>query len=151
MSHGTVIRPVDARTFVYAGQPMAVLAEPASGADSLSAADMVVPPRFAGPVPHAHRGFDEALYVLEGVLLLTYGQADPVEAPAGAFCLAPRGVRHTFANPASRPARVLGLWSPGDAGLRFMADIGAIMPPGGAPDPNLVGEIYRRHDSDLLP
>ncbi|MCK9877348.1 cupin domain-containing protein [Frankia sp. Ag45/Mut15] len=151
MTHGTVIRPVDARTFPYAGQPMAVLAEPTSGVDSLAAAEMIVPARFAGPVPHAHHGFDEALYVLEGTLLLTYGHEEPVEASAGTFCLAPRGVRHTFANPNASPVRVLGLWTPGSAGLAFMTDIGAIMPPGGAPDPDLVADLYRRHASDLLP
>ncbi len=89
MTYGTIVRPVDARTFLYAGQPMAVLAEPAPGVDSLAAAEMLVPPLFAGPVPHAHNGFDEALYVLDGVLLLTYGQAEPVEASAGTFCMAP--------------------------------------------------------------
>ncbi|EFC79678.1 cupin domain-containing protein [Parafrankia sp. EUN1f] len=152
MTHGgTVIRPVDARRFLYAGQPTAVLGEPTPGVDSLAAAEIVIPPSFAGPVPHVHHGFDEALYVLEGVLLLTYGQADPVEAPVGAFCMAPRGVRHTFANPAGTPARVLGLWSPGVAGLGFMRDIGAVLPPGGAPDPDLVAEIYHRHASELLP
>jgi hypothetical protein len=34
---------------------------------------------------------------------------------------------------------------------RFMADIGAAMPPEGAPDPELVAEMYRRHASELLP
>jgi hypothetical protein len=32
-----------------------------------------------------------------------------------------------------------------------MADVGSAIPPGGAPDPNLIAEIYRRHRSDLLP
>jgi hypothetical protein len=32
-----------------------------------------------------------------------------------------------------------------------MRDIGAAMPPGGAPDPDLVAEIYHRHASELLP
>jgi mannose-6-phosphate isomerase-like protein (cupin superfamily) len=151
MTHGTVVRPADARTFSYAGSPMAVLGEPTPGVDSMAAAEMLVPARFAGPVPHVHHGFDEALYVLDGVLLLTYGDADPVEAPAGAFCMAPRGARHTFANPGPTPVRVLGLWTPGVAGLRFMEDVGAVMPPGGAPDPELVAELYRRHASELLP
>lgn len=75
----------------------------------------------------------------------------PLEAPAGALCMAPRGVRHTFANPSDTPARVLGLWSPGAAGLAFMRDIGAVLPPGGAPDPDAVAGIYGRHASDLLP
>lgn len=65
--------------------------------------------------------------------------------------MAPRGVRHTFSNPDDAPVRVLGLWSPGSAGLAFMADVGAVIPPGGAPDPNLVEQVYHRHDSVLIP
>jgi hypothetical protein len=32
-----------------------------------------------------------------------------------------------------------------------MADVGSAIPLGGAPDPNLIAEIYRRHRSELLP
>jgi hypothetical protein len=88
---------------------------------------------------------------LSGLLLLTFGTDPPVRAPAGSMCLAPRGTRHTFSNPDDTPARVLGLWSPGSAELAFMADVGSAIPPGGAPDPNLVAEVYRRHHSELLP
>jgi mannose-6-phosphate isomerase-like protein (cupin superfamily) len=107
--------------------------------------------RFAGPVPHAHSGVDEGIYVLEGKLLVTRGTDDPLEAPAGAFFLAPRGVRHACANPTASPGRVLGVWSPGAAGLAFMADVGAVIPPGGAPDPAAVTDVYHRHASTLLP
>jgi len=151
MTHGSVIRPAGARTFPYAGQPMRVLAEPSGQFDGFAAAEMSVPPRFAGPVPHVHHGFDEGIYVLTGRLLLTYGDDEPVEAPAGSFCLAPRGLRHTFSNPDDSPARVLGLWSPGSAGLAFMVDVGAVIPPGGAPDPALVEQVYHRHNSVLCP
>jgi quercetin dioxygenase-like cupin family protein len=145
--HGVVVRSGEGRTFAYAGQPMRVLAE----TEGFAVVEMTVPPRFAGPVPHRHHGFDEGIHVLSGTLLLTYGTDDPIEAPAGSFCLAPRGVRHTFANPTDEPAQVLGLWSPGPAGLAFMADVGAIIPPGGAPDPAAVAAVYAAHDSDLLP
>jgi quercetin dioxygenase-like cupin family protein len=126
---------------------MRVLAE----TQGFAVMELTLPPHFGGPVPHRHHAFDEGIYVLSGTLLLTYGTADPVEAPAGSFCLAPRGVRHTFANATDEPAQVLGLWSPGPAGLAFMADVGAVIPPGGAPDPAAVAAIYAAHDSDLLP
>ena len=141
------MRPGEGRTFPYAGQPMRVLAE----TQGFAVVEMTVPPRFAGPVPHRHHAFDEGIHVLSGTLLLAYGTDDPVEAPAGSFCLAPRGVRHAFANPSDEPAQVLGVWSPGPAGLAFMADVGAAIPPGGAPDPATVAAIYAAHDSDLLP
>ncbi len=89
--------------------------------------------------------------MLDGTLLLTYGSDDPVEAPAGSMCVAPRGVRHTFANPSDRPVRVLGLWSPGPEALAFMTEIGAALPVGGRPDPQAIAEIYRRHASELMP
>jgi mannose-6-phosphate isomerase-like protein (cupin superfamily) len=130
---------------------MRVLAEPVGDVDGFASVEIAVPARFAGPVAHVHHGFDEGIYVLDGLLLLTFGTDQPVEAPAGSFCLAPRGVRHTFSNPNDSPARILGLWSPGAAGLAFMADVGSAIPPGGAPDPALVAEIYRRHNSELLP
>jgi mannose-6-phosphate isomerase-like protein (cupin superfamily) len=147
MTTGGVIRPGEGRMISYAGQPMHVLAE----LPDFAAAEMVVPPNFAGPVPHVHRTFDEAIYVLDGELLLTIGRDDPVVASAGSLCLARRGTRHTFANPTNRPARVLGLWTPGPAGLAFMADVGAVIPPEGAPDPAAVAEAYRRHASELAP
>jgi mannose-6-phosphate isomerase-like protein (cupin superfamily) len=147
MTTGGVIRPGEGRAISYAGQPMHVLAE----LPDFAAAEMVVPPKFAGPVPHVHRTFDEAIYVLDGELLLTIGRDDPVVALTGSLCLARRGTRHTFANPTNRPVRVLGLWTPGPAGLAFMADVGAVIPPEGAPDPAAVAEAYRRHASELAP
>jgi quercetin dioxygenase-like cupin family protein len=147
MTDGIVIRPGEGRTFPYAGQPMRILAELAG----FAVTEMTVPAHFTGPVPHRHDAFDEAIYVLDGTLLLTYGCGEPVEAPSGSMCVAPRGVRHTFANPSPMPARVLGLWSPGPAGLAFMTEIGAALPTEGRPDPAAIAEIYRRHAGDLMP
>lgn len=43
------------------------------------------------------------------------GRNDPQPASTGSLILAARGIRHTFASPSDKPARVLGLWSPGSA------------------------------------
>ena len=45
---------------------------------------------------------------------------------------------------------VLGVWSPVGA-LAFMAEIGAALPASGPPDPAQLEEIYRRHNSELVP
>lgn len=133
--------------FRYAGDLARVLGE----SDGLAVCEMSVPAGFAGPPAHIHRGFDEALYVLSGELTMTRSAATaPEPAHAGTLILAPRGIRHTFANPTDRPARVLGIWSPASA-LEFMVEIGAALPAGGSPDPALVAEIYRRHTSELAP
>jgi mannose-6-phosphate isomerase-like protein (cupin superfamily) len=134
------------RIIPYAGDELRVLGESAG----MAVCEMSVPAGFPGPPPHVHHGFDEAIYVLDGELLVVTGRADPRAAPAGSLVLAPRGTRHTFRNPADRPVRVLGIWSPGSA-LEFMAEIGAALPASGPPDPARIAEVYRRHNSEVAP
>lgn len=89
--------------------------------------EITVPPHFAGPIPHAHDEFDEAIYVLSGRLLVL-GDGEPHEAAPGSMFVAPRGHRHRFSNPSGEQARVLGLWAPPEPALAFMRDIGAALP-----------------------
>ena len=112
--------------------------------------ELTVPPHFAGPIPHAHNEFDEAIYVLSGRLLVT-GDDEPEEALPGSMFTAPRGHRHGFSNPSADGALVLGIWAPPEPALAFMRDIGAAVTPGAPPDPDLTREIYARHASRLLP
>lgn len=134
------------RLLRYAGDTMRVLGE----CEHLAFVEMTVPPGFAGPPPHVHHDFDEALYVLDGELTMVRDRDKPVLVSTGGLILAPRGVRHTFANPTGSPVRVLGTWSPASA-LTFMAEIGAALPASGPPDPAALAEIYRRHNSEILP
>lgn len=62
---------------------------------------------------HTHNGEDEALYVLDGELLVHIDGADHPVA-AGGFAMAPRGVPHAFLV-TSPTARVLTLLTPGSA------------------------------------
>jgi quercetin dioxygenase-like cupin family protein len=100
--------------FLYAGQPMHVLAGHGGQPPGFAAMEITVPPHFAGPIPHAHDGFDEAIYVLSGRLLVL-GNDEPQDAPPGSIFVAPRGHRHGFSNPSGEAAWVLGLWAPGRA------------------------------------
>ena len=95
----------------YAGQPMHILAGHDSQPPGFAAMEITVPGRFAGPIPHAHDEFDEAIYVLSGRLLVI-GDGEPQEAVPGSMFVAPRGHRHGFSNPSGEQARVLGLWAP---------------------------------------
>ena len=112
--------------------------------------EITVPGHFAGPIPHAHEDFDEAIYVLGGRLLVV-GDDEPQEAAPGSMFVAPRGHRHGFSNPFGEQARVLGLWAPPEAALAFMREIGAALTPDTPPDPDRMREIYTRHASRLLP
>ncbi len=133
------------REFNYAGDVLRVLGE----CDGVAIGELTVPVGFAGPPPHVHHGFDEALYVLSGTLTMVRDRGEPSLVPTGGLILAPRGVRHTFANPGAEPARVLGIWTPGGA-LGFMVDIGAALPATGPADPEQLAEIYRRHNSEIV-
>jgi mannose-6-phosphate isomerase-like protein (cupin superfamily) len=150
MSHG-LVRPGEGDSFRYAGQRLRVLAGGDGRQGGFAAAEVVVPAGFGGPVPHAHQTFDEALYVLDGELLVLDARGEWVEAPAGSMFTAPRGVRHGFRNPGAEPVRVLGLWSPAGAGLAFMRDVGAVLRADGPPDRDAIAAVYARHASPLLP
>jgi mannose-6-phosphate isomerase-like protein (cupin superfamily) len=152
VAQGRILRVGTGRTVPYAGQDMHILSEPSDGFDGFSAAEVTVPAKFGGPIAHVHDGFDEAFYILDGRLLLTYGNDAPVEAEAGSLCLAPRGLRHTFSNPDSTETRVLGIWTPARVGLDFMEAIGAALPGDGSrPDPLVMAALYEAHASRLLP
>ena len=101
--------------------------------------------------PHVH-SFEEALYVLEGELLLDDGP-DTWRLGAGDYALMPTGIRHALGNAGNAPVRLLSLSSPmrlpADAGRRDTyfdspQDLGAmdaraVRPPFGDPTLRLVG------------
>jgi Cupin domain len=89
--------------FGYAGQPMHILAGQDGLPPGFAAMELTVPPHFAGPIPHAHDEFDEAIYVLSGRLLV-HGDDEPAEAVPGSLFVAPRGHRHGFSNPSAEGA-----------------------------------------------
>ena len=120
--------------FPYADQPVHILAGHGGQPPGFAAMEITVPGRFAGPIPHAHDEFDEAIYVLTGRLLVV-GDGEPQEAVPGSMFVAPRGHRHGFSNPSDEQARVLGLWAPPEPALAFMRDIGAALRPDTLPGP----------------
>ena len=60
--------------------------------------------------PHVH-SFEEALYVLDGELLLDDGP-DTWRLGAGDYALMPTGIRHALGNAGDTPVRILSLSSP---------------------------------------
>lgn len=143
-------RPGEGPSFPYAGSPMYVLSGNDGQPGGFAASEITIPARFPGPVPHAHDEFDEAIYVLEGRLLV-WGDGEPAEARPGSMFNAPRGRRHGFANPFDSPALVLGIWAPSAPALAFMRDVGAVLKPGTPADPDEMRDVYERHASRLLP
>jgi mannose-6-phosphate isomerase-like protein (cupin superfamily) len=136
-------------SFRYAGQPIHVLAGQDGQPEGFAAMELLIPAHFAGPIPHAHDEFDEAIYILRGQLQVTGDQT--LEAAAGSMFTAPRGSRHGFSNPYDAPALVLGVWAPAGPALAFMREVGAVLSPDTPPDPDQMRELYLRHASRLLP
>ena len=78
-------------------------------------------PNTQGPGAHAHEKEDCIFYVIEGTMSVLVGERW-IDAPRGAFVLAPAGVKHDFENRSSRRAGILNLSIPGD----FEKDMPAI-------------------------
>lgn len=132
------------RVIPYGRATLRVLAE----TQGLAVGEMEMPAGFLSPPPAIHNGFDEAIYVVSGSITVVRGHDHARTVSAGGLFLIPRGTRHAFANESDEPAQVLGMWSPGSA-LRFVTDIGAALPASGHPSLAVLGEIYRRHHSEL--
>jgi len=132
------------RLIPYGNATLRVLAE----TQGLAIAEMEVPAGFMSPPPAIHNGFDEAIYVVSGTINVVKGHDHARRVDAGELFHIPRGTRHAFTNESGEPAKVLGMWSPGSA-LRFVTDIGAALPTSGYPDLAVLGEVYRRHHSEL--
>ncbi len=103
------------------------------------------PPQFTGPPLHIHRLYDHAWYVLEGAVQLTCGER-VVSASAGTFVLVPKGIAHTFSNPAAVSARMLEIDAPGGFEPYF-EELATAIPEGSSVDPSVVVAIQRKHDT----
>ena len=148
MSFSVDIR--SAATIQYAGRPMPILAGLHERPVGFAIAELSVPARFPGPPPHAHDVFDEAIYVLDGSIVVI-GDGEPVQLHVGELFVAPRTERHGFANPSDTAARVLGIWGPSGPAMDFMTAIGAVLPTQGPPDTEALRSVYEAHGSRLLP
>jgi len=102
-----------------------------------------------GPPLHLHTREDEALYVLEGTLLVQIGE-DRHELTAGAFAWMPRNTPHTFANAAGTVVRALNITVPGGLEGLFAEQGEYFAHLRGAPDPAELSRMGARYGGRLL-
>jgi quercetin dioxygenase-like cupin family protein len=76
-----------------------------------SLVEWVAEPGTPGTPLHIHEVTDEGFYVLEGTFGFQVGE-ETVEAAAGAFVFAPKGVEHAYWNQGTSSARMLITMSP---------------------------------------
>ena len=103
----------------------------------------------SGPPLHLHMRQDEALYVVEGTLLVQIGE-DRHELTPGTFAWIPRDTPHTFANAAGTPVRAINISVPGGLEGLFAEQGEYFAHLHGAPDPVELGRIGARYGSRLL-
>lgn len=105
--------------------------------------DMLIPPQ-GGPGPHAHAGFQEAFYVMEGEIVVKT-ESQTYTARKGAFVNIPLGgLVHDFKNEADTTAHLLCVLTP--AGMEGMfREIGRPVAPGAfLPPPEMTLEEQTR-------
>ena len=101
----------------------------------------------ANPPLHQHDHEDEAWYVLQGRVRVWIGDTE-IDADAGSFVLAPRGVPHTFARQPGADLKLLLLITP--AGLEKMFDEVALLSPAEQQNPAVLGQIAARYGVQVL-
>ena len=101
-----------------------------------------------GPPPHVHRGFEEVWYILEGEVTFTT-ESKQIQAGAGTYLRVPRGVPHTFRVTGLRPARWIGIFSPGKY-VGLVEELGKLIPPVGPPNRAALRRLFAKYDSELL-
>jgi quercetin dioxygenase-like cupin family protein len=106
---GIVLLPGEGETVSMPGNEMTIVHREPDGAYSM--VEWVAEPGALGSSLHIHRVTDEAFYVLEGTFGFQVGE-ETIEASAGAFVFAPKGVQHAFWNQGPSTARMLLMMSP---------------------------------------
>jgi len=109
--------------------------------------ELTVAPGARVPPAHSHRGNEEIVYVLDGVLRYTV-DGETRDLKPGERMYTPRGSVHAFSNPHEQPARALIVLTP-DIGAQYFRDIAAVATAPGGPDPAKMVELMTRYGLDL--
>jgi len=107
-----LLRPGEGRAYALGGMSALFLADEAETDAAYSISEWRLEPKSAGPGKHSHAAHDDVFYVLEGVVTFWVGDRW-VEAPAGSFLRAGKGVEHDFRNDGDVAARILNFYIPG--------------------------------------
>jgi len=124
-----VVRREDRESFALGGITARVLVAGEATEGRFGIIEAPIGPRvLAGPL-HVHQREDAFWYVMEGEFGAQVGDHE-VHANAGALIFAPRGVPHTYWNPASTSSTYLEVFWP--AGIeRYLMELGRLVPLGG--------------------
>jgi mannose-6-phosphate isomerase-like protein (cupin superfamily) len=105
-------------------------------------------PGVPGPPPHVHRSFEEVWFLLEGEVTFVTESKEVAVGP-GTYVRVPPGVPHTFRVSGTRPARWIGIFSPGKY-VGLVEELGKVIPPIGPPNYAALRRLFAKYDSELL-
>jgi mannose-6-phosphate isomerase-like protein (cupin superfamily) len=144
----TIIGPLDGESVTLQTIGVRFMIPGADTDTRFSLVEHPIPPRTLAAPLHRHNREDEYSFILEGRMGALLGD-DVVEAGPGDLVYKPRDQWHTFWNAGDEPARILEIISP--AGFeQFFAEL-APLAAGGAPDPEVMGELCSRYALDMEP
>ena len=138
-------RPGEVGGVTLGGQPMAFLVT-GTATKYTSMFDWTIPAGFATG-EHIHRVQEETFYMLEGDCEW-WVDGELIQATTGTFLFVPPGVPHNITNMSDKPARVLMSVSP-PGHERYFLEL-AKMTAESRPDPNSIGQLRSRYDTDQL-
>ena len=147
MPTASTVAPATGVTYSMGADSFRILGGNAETGDGFAVIEYTGIPELPGPPLHVHHTFDEAWYLLEGTVEFTLPGGNRI-ASAGSYVVIPRGVVHTFQVRGDRPARWLGIFSPGRY-VQLLVDLGAVLPSDGPPDMQRVAEVFAAHDTSL--
>jgi quercetin dioxygenase-like cupin family protein len=122
------------------------LVESEDSAGSVAVFEFGVPAGVQLAVAHSHDGYEETIYVLEGVLSWTV-DGEATELGEGEALVIPRGAVHAFANRTDAHAKALAIATPGVIGPSFFQQVAAILDAaaGGPPDVDALVAVMLAH------
>lgn len=115
--------PNEGETVSVVGDTYRILTSGNRNNSSLACIEMLIPPG-GGPGPHAHAGFYEFFYIIDGELIVRSEGQEPYTAKKGAFVEIPKGgIIHNFKNESETVTHILLFITP--SGLEdFFKEIG---------------------------
>lgn len=154
----TAVDADDGPTLSVVGDTYRIVITGKQTGGAYAAIDMMIPPG-GGPGPHAHAGFQESFYVMDGEIVVKT-KAQTYTARKGSFVNIPLGgVVHSFKNQSNANAHLLCVVVP--SGLeQFFEEIGkpvapgAFLPPPGAMGPEeqeRMKTIAEKYGQQLFP
>ena len=135
---------MDQRTaLIGVGNTITIAAGKEDTGGAFALLDYELAPGFTGLPQHYHRREDEAIYVLEGQLLVVVGRTEHRIGP-GEFIFLPKGIAHAQRNRGTEPARFLVVLIP--AGFeQCLQELEAVLE-GGAPfSPEAIAPLLARY------